>query len=154
MVFPLVIYGCESWTIKKAWVPKNWCFWAVAPWKTLESPLDYKKIKPVKRKGNQPWIFIRKTDAEAEAPILWPLDEKSRLNGKDLDPGKDWRQEEEGTTEDEMVGWHHITDSMDMNLNMLWVKDREAWCSAVHGDEKSWTWLSDWARPLPNWREE
>ena len=92
--------------------------------KTLESPLDSKEIKPVNPKGNQPWIFIGGTDAEA--PILWPRDEKSRLIGKDPDAGKDWRQEEKGTTEDEMLDG--ITDSMEVNLSKLQeiVKDREA----------------------------
>ena len=92
---------------KEIWAPKIWCFWTVVLEKTLESPLDYKEIKPVSSKGNHSWIFIGDTDAEAEAPILWPPDSKSRLTGKDPDAGKDWRQEEKGTTEDEMVGWHH-----------------------------------------------
>ena len=87
-------------------VLKNWCFWTVVLEKTLESPLDC-KIKPVNPKGNQPWIFIGRTDAEAEAPILWLPDAKNQLIGKDPDAGKDWRQEEKGTTEDDMVGWHH-----------------------------------------------
>ena len=78
--------------------------------KTLESPLDCKEIQPVNPKGNQSWIFIRKTDAEAETPILWPPDVKNRLIGKDPDAGEDWRQEKKGTTEDEMVGWHHQLD--------------------------------------------
>ena len=91
---------------KESWVPKNWCFWTVVL-KTLESPLDCMEIKPVHRKRNQSWIFTGRTDAEAEAPILWPPDAKNWLIGKDLDVGKDWRQEEKGTTEDEMVGWHH-----------------------------------------------
>ena len=85
----------------------NWCFWTVVLEKTLESPLDYKEIKPVHPKGNQSWILIGRTDAEAEAPILWPPDVKNWLIGKDPDAGKDWRQEEKGTTEDEMVGWYH-----------------------------------------------
>ena len=85
---------------------KNWCFWTVVLEKTLESPLDCKELKPVNPKGNQPWIFIEKTDAEAEAPILWPPDVKIWLTGKEPDAWKDWRQEK-GTTEDEMVGWHH-----------------------------------------------
>ena len=92
---------------KESWVLKNWCFWTVVLEKTLESPLDSKKIKPVIPKENQPWIFIGRTDAEAEAPKLWPPDVKSWLIGKDPDAGKDWRQEEKGTTEDEMVGWYH-----------------------------------------------
>ena len=84
---------------------KNWCFWTVVLNKSLKSPLDSKKIKPVNPKGNQPWIFIRRTDAEA--PILWPPDAKSRLIGKDPEDGKDWGQEQKEMTEDEMVRWHH-----------------------------------------------
>ena len=90
-----------------SWVPKNWWFWTVVLEKTLESPLDCKEIQPVHPKGNQPWVFIGKTDAEAEALILWPPDAKSWLIRKDPDPGKDWGQEEKEMTEDEMVGWHH-----------------------------------------------
>ena len=91
---------------KESWVLKNWCFWTVLLEKTLESPLECQKIKPVHPKGNQSWIFIGRTDAEAEAPILWPPDVKNWLTGKDPDAGKDWGQEEKGTTEDEIVGWH------------------------------------------------
>ena len=87
--------------------PKNWCFRTVVLEKTLESPLDSKEIKPVNPKGNQPWILTGRTDAEAEAPIIWPPDVKNSLVEKDPDAGKNWRQEEKGTTEDEMVGWHH-----------------------------------------------
>ena len=94
---------------KESWVLKNWCFWTVVLEKTLESPLDCTEIKPVNPKGNQSWIFIGRTDAEAEVPILWPPD-KSWFTRKDPDTGKDWRQEEKGTTEDEMVGWHHWLD--------------------------------------------
>ena len=90
---------------KEVWALKNWCFWTVV--KTLESPLDYKEIKPVNPKRNQPWKCIGRTDAEAEAPILWPPDVKNWLIGKDPDAGKDRGQEEKGMTEDEMVGWHH-----------------------------------------------
>ena len=86
---------------------KKWCFWMVVLKKTLESPLDCKEIKPVHPKGNQPWIFIGRSDVEAEAPILWPPDVKSQLTGKDPSAGKDWRQEEKGMTEDEIVEWHH-----------------------------------------------
>ena len=107
MVFPVVMYGCESWTIKRSWAPKNWCFWTVVLEKTLESPLDCKEIKPVHPKGDQSWVFIGKTDTGAETPILWPPDVKSWLIWKDPDAGKDWGQEEKWTTEDEMVGWHH-----------------------------------------------
>ena len=107
VVFPLVMYGCESWTIKKAECLKNWCFWPVVLEKTLESPLDYKEIQPVHPKGNQSWIFIGRTDAEAETPILWPPDMKNWLIWKDTDAGKDWRWEKKGMTENKMVGWHH-----------------------------------------------
>ena len=92
---------------KEGWVLKNWCFWAVMLEGTLESPLVCKEIKSVKPKGNQPWILIGRTDAKAETPILWPPDVNSRLTGKDPDAGKDWRQEEKGMIEDEMVEWHH-----------------------------------------------
>ena len=105
MVFPVVMYGCERWTIKKAECLRvYWFFWTVMLEKTLQSPLNC-KIKPVNPKGNQVLIFTGRTDAETEAPILWPLDEKSRLIRKDPDDGKDWRQEK-GMTEDQMVGWH------------------------------------------------
>ena len=92
---------------KENWALKNWCFWTVVLKKTLDSPLDSKEIKPVSPKGNQSWIFIGKTDAEAEVPILWPPDAKSWLIWKYPDAGKNWRREEKETREDEMVGWHH-----------------------------------------------
>ena len=95
---------------KEGWVPKYWCFWTVVLEKTLESPLDSKEIQPVHPKGNQSWVFIGRTDAEAEAAILWPPVMKNWLIGKDPDAGKDWRQEEKGTTEDEMTEWHHWLD--------------------------------------------
>ena len=94
---------------KESWALKNWCFWTVVLEKTLKSPLDFKEIQPVNPKGNQSWIFIERTDAEAEAPILWPPDAKNWLIRKDPDAGKNWRKEK-GTTEDEMVGWHHWLD--------------------------------------------
>ena len=107
-------YGFSSshvWTwdldYKESWVLKNWCFWNVVLVKTLESPLDCKEIKPVNSKGNQYWIFIGRTDVEAETPILWLPDAKNWLTWKDPDAGKDWRQEEKGMSEDETVGWHH-----------------------------------------------
>ena len=92
---------------KESWVLKNWCFWTVVLETTLESPLDCKEIKPINPKGYQSWIFIGRTDAKAEAPILWPPDVKSWLIGKVPDAGKDWRQEEKGMTKDEVVGWYH-----------------------------------------------
>ena len=100
---------------KESWALKNWCFWIVVLEETLESPLDHKEIQPVRPKRNQSWIFIGRTDAEAETPILWPPDAKNWLIGKDPDAGKDWRQEEKGTTEDDMLDG--ITDSMDMSLS-------------------------------------
>ena len=101
--FPVVMWELDH---IQGWVLKNWCFQTVVLEETLESPLNSKEIKPVNPKGNQPWIFTRRTDAEAEAPILWPPDRKSRLIGKDLDAGKDWGQVK-GVIEDEMAGWHH-----------------------------------------------
>ena len=95
---------------KESWALKNWCFWAMVLKKTLENPLDSKEIKPVNTKRNQSWLFFGRSDAETEVPILWPPDAKNWLIWKDPDAGKDWRQEEKGTTEDEMVGWHHQLD--------------------------------------------
>ena len=98
-----------TWVLdyKESWAPKNWCFWTVVLEKTLESPLDCKEIQPVRSKGDQSWVFIGRTDAKAETPVLWPLDAKSWLIWKDPDAGKDWGQLEKRMTEDEMVGWHH-----------------------------------------------
>ena len=107
MVFPVVMYGCESWDYKESWAPKNLCFWTVVLEKTLESPLDCKELQAVHPKANQSWVFIGRTDAEAETPILWPPDVKNWLIWKDPDAGKNWRWEEKGTTEHKMVGWHH-----------------------------------------------
>ena len=108
------VYGFSSshvwmWELdyKESWELKNWCFWTVVLEKTLESPLDCKEIQPIHPKGDQSWIFIGRTDVEAETPVPWPPDAKSWLTGKDPDPGKDWRQEEKGTTGNEMVRWHH-----------------------------------------------
>ena len=99
--------GMWELNYKESWAPKNWWFWTVLLEKTLDSPLDHREIKPVHPKGNQPWMFIGKTGAKAEAPMLWPLDVKNWLIWKDPDAGKNWRQEDKGMTEDEMVGWHH-----------------------------------------------
>ena len=107
---------------KESWVLKNWCFWTVMFKKTLESPLDCKEIQPVHHKGNQSWMFIGRTDVEAETPVLWPLDAKSWLIWKDPDAGKDWRQEEKGMTEDEMVGWYH-----QLNGHGVWVTSGSWW---------------------------
>ena len=111
MVFTVVMYG-RMWALdyRESWAPKNWCFWTVVLEKILQSPLDWKEIKSVNPKRNQPWIFIGRTDAKAEAPILWLPDARNWLTGKDPDAGKDWRREEKGTTEDEMAGWHHRLD--------------------------------------------
>ena len=98
-----------------SWV-QNWCFWTVVLEKTLERPLDCKEIQPDHPKGNQSWIYIGRTDAEAETPVVWPPDVRSQFIGKDSDAGKDWRQEEEGTTEDEMVGWHHRLNEFEQAL--------------------------------------
>ena len=113
-------YGCESWTIKKA--EQNWCFWTVALEKTLENPLDCKEIQPVHPKGDQSWVFIGRSDVEAETLILWPPDAKSWLVWKDPDAGNDWGWEEKGMTEDEMVGWHR------------WL-NQQVWVNSV-----SWWW--------------
>ena len=99
--------GMWELNYRESWAPKNWCCWTVVLEKTLESPLDCKEIQPIHPRGDQSWIFIGRTDAKAETPILWPLDAKSWLIWKDPDAGKDWGQEEKGTTEDELVGRHH-----------------------------------------------
>ena len=150
MVYPVVMYGCESWSIKKADhrridAFKLWC------WRTLESLLDSKEIKAVHPKGNQSWIFIGRIDAEAETPILWSPDVKNWLIGKDPDAGKDGRWEEKGTTEDEMVGWHHRLNGHELEQT-LGVGDGQGSlaCSSPWGCEKldttSWEELTHWNR--------
>ena len=103
------VWMCEL-DYKESWVLKNWRFWTMVLEKTPESPLDCKEIQPVHSKGDQPWVVFGRTDAKAEAPILWPPDAKNSFIGKDPDAEKDWRQKEKGTTEDEMPGWHHWLD--------------------------------------------
>ena len=129
---------------KESWAPKNWCFWTVLLEKTLESPLDCKEIQPVHPKGNQSWIFIGRTDAAAETPIIWPPDAKNWLTGKDPDAGKDWGQEEKWTTEDEMVGWHHWLDGHEFEQ-----------ASGVGDGQGSLTCYSPWGRRVGhNWATE
>ena len=145
MVFPVVVYWYESWTIKKGWIPQNWCLQTmVLMERTLESPFDSIENKPVNPKGNQPWIFTGRTGAEAEAPGLWPPDAKSWLTGKDPHAGKDWGKEDKGR---QRMRWlDDITDSIDMSLSKLQtiVKEREARHTAVHGVAKNRSQLNDW----------
>ena len=145
VAFPAVIYGCESWTKKKG-VPKTWCFWTMVLEKTLESPLDCKEIKLVNPKGNQSWIFIGRTDVEAETPILWPPDLKNWLIWKDPNAGKDWRQVKTGMTEDEMFGWHHQLNGYEFE-QVLGVGDGQgslAGCSPWGRKESDMTEQLNW----------
>ena len=132
--------GCEE-----GWAPKNWCFWTVVLEKTLESPLECQEMQPVHSEGDQPWDFFGRNDAKAETPVLWPPHAKSWLIGKDSDAGKDWGQEEKGTTEDEMDGWHRWLDGRESEWTPELMMDREAWRAAIHGVAKSQTRLSDWS---------
>ena len=134
---------------EKIWAPKNWCFWTVVLEKTLESPKDCKEIQPVHSKGDQPWDFFGRNDAKAETPVLWPPHVKSWLIGKNSDAGRDWGQEEKGTTGYEMTGWHHRLDGCefqwtpgdgDGQRGLAWWTGR----LMIHGVAKSWTRLRDW----------
>ena len=129
---------------KEGWALKNWCFWILVLEKTLESPLGCKGFKPVHPKGNQPWIFVERTDVEAEAPILWPSDVKSRLTGKDPDFQNDWGQEEKGMIEDKVAGRHHWLSGHEFEQTPAVGEGRGAWRAAVPGVAKSRTQLSNW----------
>ena len=126
-------------------------FWTVVLEKTLESPLDCKEIQPVHSEGDQLWVFFGRNDTKAETPVLWPPYVKSWLIGKDPDAGRDWGQEEKGTTEDEMAGWHHWLDGRESEWTPGNVMDREAWSAVIHGIAMSRTRLSDWTEL--NWTE-
>ena len=130
---------------KESWVLESWCFWTVVLEKTFESALDCKEIQLVLPKGDQSWVFIGRTDVEAETPILWPPDVKSWLIWKDPDAGKYWGQEEKGTTEDEVVGWHHWLDGHGFGWTAGVGDGQGRLAAAVHGVAKSWTRLSSWA---------
>ena len=129
---------------EESWALKNWCFWTVVLEKTLESPLNCKEIQRVHPKGDQAWVFIVRTDAEAETPILWPPQAKGWLIGKDSDAGRDWGQEEKGMTEDKMAEWHHRLDGHEFGWTPGVGDDREAWRAAIHAVAMSRTRLSDW----------
>ena len=139
-----------EWTIKKeykdykeSWVLKNWCFWTVVLEKTLESPLDCKESHPVHPKGDQSWVFTGRTDAKTETPILWPPYVKSWLIGKDPDAGRDWGQEEKGTTEDEMAGWHHSLDGREFE-----------WTSGDGNGQGSLACCDSWGHKASNMTEQ
>ena len=142
MVFTVVKYGCESWTIKKAECQEIDAFELWYWGRVLRVPWTARKSI----QGNQSWIFIWRTDAEAEAPMLWPPDVKNWLNRKDYDAAKDWRQEERGMTEVEMVEWHHQLNGHECEQTLWLMMDREAWNAAIHEVTKSRTWLSDWTK--------
>ena len=151
MVFPVVMYGCESWTINKA---EHWRIEAFELWcQALESPLDCKEILPVHPKRNQSWLFIGRIDAEVETPILWPPDAKNRHIGKDPNAGKDWGWVQKGTTEDEMVGWHHQHDGHEFE-QAPGVGDGQgilACCSPRHHKGSVTTERLSWTKVLIHW---
>ena len=130
---------------KESWVQKNWCFWTVVLEKTLDCPLDCEEFQPAHPKGYQPWIFIGRTHAEAEAPMLWPPDAKSWLIGKDPDAGKDWGQKEKGAAEDEMVRWHHWLNGheSEQTPRREWRMEEPGVLQSM-GVTERWTWLRDW----------
>ena len=142
MVFPVVVWMWEL-DFEGSWVPKNWYFWTVVLEKTLKSPLDCKEIQPVNSKGNQSWISLEglmlKLKLQYFGHLMWRTDSL-----EDPDAGKDWRQEEKGVAENEMVGWHHRLDAHEFGWIRELVMDREAWRAVIHGVAKSQTWLSDW----------
>ena len=129
---------------EEGWVPKNWCFWTVVVEKTLESPLDYKEIQPVHSKGDQPWDFFGRNDAEAKTLVLWPPHVKSWLIGKDCDAGRDWGQKEKGMTEDEMAGWHHQLDEHEFEWTPGVGDGQGGLACCDSWGHKSWTRLSNW----------
>ena len=134
---------------EEGWAPKNWCFWTVVLKKTLESPLYCKEIQPVHPKGDQSYMFIGRTDVETETPIFWPPDAKSWLIWKDPDVGKDWRQEEKGMTEDEMVGWHHQLNGHRVNSGSWWWTGRPGMLQSMGSLQRVG---HDWATEL-NWED-
>ena len=128
---------------KESWVPKNWCFWTVVLEKTFESSLDCKEIQPVHPKGDQSWVFIGRTVAEAEDPILWPLETKNWLIGKDPDAGKDWRQEEKGPREDEMVEWHHWLDGLWTSSGSWWWTGKSGMLQSMGSQRVKHNWVTE-----------
>ena len=139
MVFLVVMYGCESCIINK-----NWCFWTVVLEMTLESLLDIKKTQQVHPKGDQSWVFIGRTDVEVETPIFWPPDIKNWLIWKDPDGGKDWRWEDKGITENEMVGWHHRLNVHEFEQAPVVGEGQGILSCCTPWGRKVQTWLSDW----------
>ena len=146
---PVVMVWMWELDCKESWPPKNWCFWTVVLEKILESPLDCKEVQPVHPKGDQPWVFIGRTDAKAKTPILWPPHAKSWLIGKDSDAGRDWGQEEKGTTEGEMARWHHRLDGHEFE-----------WTPGVGDGQASLACCDSWGRKESdtterlNWTED
>ena len=146
---------------EESWALKNWCFWTVVLEKTLESPLDFKEIQPIHSEGDQSWVFFGRNDAEAETPVLWPPHAKSWLIGKDSDAGRDWGQEEKGTTEDEMAGWHHWLDGREFEWTLgvgdgqgglvccnLWGRKESDTTERLNWTELKIPWRGKW-QPTP-----